>query len=72
MFCPKCGNQVPEGGRFCGKCGHQLGNAPAAATQVVKPDIGSHTAPQSTGKISSQAIISLVMAAIAVILTFQP
>ena len=72
MFCPKCGNQVPEGGRFCGKCGHQLGNAPAAATQAVKPDTESDTAPQCAGKISSQAIISLVMAAIAVILTFQP
>jgi hypothetical protein len=21
MFCPKCGNQVPEGNSFCGKCG---------------------------------------------------
>ena len=21
MFCPKCGNQIPEGNSFCGKCG---------------------------------------------------
>ena len=71
MFCPKCGNQVPEGGKFCGKCGHQLGNAPAATTQATKP-YRPAPHPSAQSKISSQAIISLVMAAIAVILTFQP
>lgn len=32
MFCPHCGNQLPDGSRFCGKCGAQLGGpaAPAA------------------------------------------
>lgn len=34
MFCPKCGNQLPDGSAFCGKCGAQLGapagSAPAA------------------------------------------
>ena len=27
-FCPKCGNQLPEGAMFCSKCGNQLGAAP--------------------------------------------
>jgi uncharacterized membrane protein len=24
-FCPKCGNQLPEGAMFCAKCGNQVG-----------------------------------------------
>jgi hypothetical protein len=32
MFCPKCGTQNPETGRFCRKCGADLGNVSAALT----------------------------------------
>lgn len=28
MFCPKCGNQLPDGSAFCSKCGAQLAAAP--------------------------------------------
>ncbi|MFR8149042.1 zinc ribbon domain-containing protein [Adlercreutzia equolifaciens] len=33
MFCPKCGNQLPDGSAFCGKCGARLGatGAPKAS-----------------------------------------
>lgn len=24
MYCPKCGNNLPDTARFCGKCGYQL------------------------------------------------
>ena len=30
MFCPKCGNRLPDGSAFCGKCGTRLA-APAGA-----------------------------------------
>jgi ribosomal protein L7/L12 len=30
MFCPKCGTQNPETGRFCRSCGADLGNVSAA------------------------------------------
>lgn len=30
MFCPKCGTQNPEDGRFCRSCGADLGNVSAA------------------------------------------
>ena len=30
MFCPKCGTQNPETGRFCRSCGADLGNISAA------------------------------------------
>lgn len=32
MFCPKCGTQNPETGRFCRSCGADLGNISAALT----------------------------------------
>ena len=25
MFCPNCGNQIPDGAKFCAKCGWQVG-----------------------------------------------
>jgi hypothetical protein len=36
MFCPKCGTQNPEDGRFCRTCGADLGNVAAALSG--KPD----------------------------------
>ena len=30
MFCPKCGTENPETGRFCRQCGTDLGNVSAA------------------------------------------
>jgi hypothetical protein len=30
MFCPKCGSQNPETGKFCRSCGTDLGNVSAA------------------------------------------
>jgi hypothetical protein len=32
MFCPKCGTQNPETGRFCRSCGTDLGNVSNALT----------------------------------------
>ena len=32
MFCPKCGTQNPEKGKFCRSCGTDLGNVGAALT----------------------------------------
>lgn len=32
MFCPKCGIQNPETGKFCRSCGTDLGNVSAALT----------------------------------------
>jgi len=33
MFCPKCGQKNPEGGRFCRGCGTDLGDVSGALTQ---------------------------------------
>ena len=32
MFCPKCGTENPETGKFCRSCGTDLGNVSAALT----------------------------------------
>jgi hypothetical protein len=32
MFCPKCGTQNPENGKFCRSCGTDLGNVSQALT----------------------------------------
>lgn len=34
MFCPKCGQQNPETGKFCRSCGTDLGNVSQALTGV--------------------------------------
>jgi hypothetical protein len=34
MFCPKCGQQNPETGKFCRSCGTDLGNVSSALTGV--------------------------------------
>jgi hypothetical protein len=37
MFCPKCGTENPESGRFCRSCGTNLSNVPAALNHVQLP-----------------------------------
>lgn len=35
MFCPKCGQQNPEEGKFCRSCGADLGNVSAALSGAI-------------------------------------
>ena len=42
MFCPNCGNQIPEGSAFCGNCGTKV-EAPAAPQPAPQP---AYEAPQ--------------------------
>jgi hypothetical protein len=37
MFCPKCGTQNPETGRFCRSCGADLGTVSAALSGKLPP-----------------------------------
>lgn len=38
MFCPNCGNQLPDGAQFCNKCGASIGGAaPNKAPRAKKP-----------------------------------
>ena len=38
MFCPKCGNEVPEGLAFCGRCGNPISFQDAGSTQPIQAD----------------------------------
>ena len=38
MFCPKCGTQNPESGRFCRSCGADLGNISEALSGNLRKD----------------------------------
>lgn len=68
MFCPQCGNQVPDGSRFCGKCGAQLSGgspapAPAAGPSVaVAPKKG----PGPRAKLAIVAVVALAVVGAAI------
>ena len=48
MFCPKCGNDIPEGDKFCNKCGSKIkapeGQGFNAEAGDVSPDIPAESA----------------------------
>ena len=65
MFCPNCGNQLPDGAAFCAKCGNQLRTN---ATPI-------NTASASVGKKSSftpLGILARICAVVAGIAMFMP
>lgn len=43
MFCPNCGNQVPDGAGFCGSCGSKIEAAQPAYSAPQQP---AYEAPQ--------------------------
>ena len=74
MFCPKCGNQIPDGSKFCPKCGSQLGQAPApAAVPATQPVASPYVAPvKATPGTDVLKIGRIVAAAVAIIAFFLP
>jgi hypothetical protein len=71
MFCPKCGTQNPETGKFCRACGTDLGNvsaiisgnlpAPPPAPPAFYVDHRGRVKSNDPNDIWSQAIRSLIM-----------
>ncbi len=56
MFCPKCGNKLPDNAKFCDKCGNPVGSVPnnqsvnnqtPAQTPPVQPTVKSAPEPQA-------------------------
>lgn len=87
MFCPKCGEKIPDGVAFCPKCGNKFASQPAPAkpaaaheeTPVKKP--ATHTAAPSPAKpaisapnvsLNTNVIVPLAIGVIALILAFMP
>lgn len=51
MFCPKCGNQNPDGAGFCGICGSALTRQEVRAKPVEPPMRPAETLPSADGKV---------------------
>lgn len=87
MFCPKCGEKIPDGVAFCPKCGNKFASQPAPAkptatheeTPVKKP--ATHAAAPSPAKpaisapsvsLNTNIMVPLAIGVIALILAFMP
>ncbi len=78
MFCPKCGEKIPEGVAFCPKCGNKIA---AQAAPAPKPQpapahaaVPTPAAPMtsSMGSFNLATVVPLVLGIVALILAFQP
>lgn len=73
MFCPKCGNNVPDGAQFCAKCGNKISAAPASPTPSAGVSSGPAVkVPSASGGVNVMRIVALVAAVIALIFACMP
>lgn len=63
MFCPNCGNQLPDGSRFCGKCGTQLDVSPG----VQPTGVPGPYAPVAEKPKSKAGLVIGIVAAVVVV-----
>lgn len=72
MFCPKCGNSLPDGAAFCGSCGHAF-QEPAKAVAPPAHTAGVHSrAATSNLNLSGTQILAIVFAVVAVVFALMP
>ncbi len=74
MFCPKCGGQNPEEGKFCRTCGTDLGNVSQALTGSLPPprQIVDHKGrPISWDRAIVKIFSGLAFLAVAIALAFS-
>lgn len=71
MFCPNCGNKIPDGSRFCGSCGADLSGA-VPETGTVQNQTGAEFVPQvpQTQKSPKKGLITIIGAAVIFIAAF--
>ena len=77
MFCPKCGNQLPDEATFCNKCGNQLQSkrpeAQATAPASAKASVAIPKAPSvSMGGFTPVGILARIAAVVAIVAMFMP
>lgn len=71
MFCPSCGNQIPDQTAFCPKCGKQIGTA--AQPQGQQPPVNQQVVIQNAEKKSNSiGVAGFVLALIAFFLFWVP
>lgn len=73
MFCPKCGTQNPETGKFCRSCGTDLGNVSDALTgklQAAVPLVDRKGKPVSYERAIVKLFTGLAFIAVAIALAW--
>jgi hypothetical protein len=69
MFCPKCGTQNPETGKFCRSCGTDLGNvSDALSGKLPQQIIGRRGRPISLESALTKLFMGLAFLVISIIL----
>lgn len=76
MFCPKCGQQNPEEGKFCRSCGSDLGNVSQAlssgAAPIAPPRLVNHKGkPISYESALTKMFSGVAFIAVAIALAFS-
>ena len=71
MFCPKCGESIPDGGKFCAGCGHALPQAntaaPAQAEPVSNAPVQTPPTPGKPKKAMKKSKLPLIIVALVVV-----
>jgi hypothetical protein len=72
MFCPKCGQQNPETGKFCRSCGTDLGNVSnaLAAQPAAKPLLDRKGKPVSWEGAITKFAMGFAFLAVSIVLGF--
>lgn len=72
MFCPKCGNQNPEEGKFCRSCGSDLGNVSSALSGAPPQRLVNHKGkPIHLEGAITKMFSGLAFLIIAIVLSFS-
>ena len=74
MFCPKCGGQNPEAGKFCRSCGTDLGNVTQALTGALPQQrqlLDHKGKPVSWDRAIAKFFSGLAFIAVAIALAFS-
>ncbi len=74
MFCPKCGQQNPESGKFCRGCGTDLGNVSQALTgnlPQARPMLDRKGKPVSWDRAIAKIFTGLAFLAVSIALSFS-
>lgn len=58
MFCPKCGNQLPDGAKFCSSCGSPVNEQPVTPAMPVEPVMSAIPTMITEPVVAEQPVIA--------------